>query len=358
MGKMVYNTIESKLERKRTMSEPLVNVTRGPIVESVHYGDIAVVDHTGRLLAFAGDPYRVTYLRSAAKPLQALNVLLSGAADRFAFTDEELAIMCASHYGEDYHQKVIQGILEKLGLALSDLKCGAPYSISPWVYEQQLRDHVQLDTWNCDCSGKHAGFLATCLTKGYPLENYDRPEHPLQREVLKLVAHMCGVEPDSIYIGEDGCGVPVHGLPVYNMALGFARLARPEGLSNDCTAACGRIFRAMNAHPEMVEGHKGFVTSLMEATHGKLAAKNGAEGVFCVALKEQGIGIALKIEDGDPGRPVSPAVMRALEDLDLLTEEEEKVLSSFARKDNRGNMDQLVGEVVPAYHLHRVGQAR
>ena len=212
MGKMVYNTIESKLERKRTMSEPLVNVTRGPIVESVHYGDIAVVDYTGRLLAFAGDPYRVTYLRSAAKPLQALNVLLSGAADRFAFTDEELAIMCASHYGEDYHQKVIQGILEKLGLALSDLKCGAPYSISPWVYEQQLRDHVQLDTWNCDCSGKHAGFLATCLTKGYPLENYDRPEHPLQREVLKLVAHMCGVEPDSIYIGEDGCGVPVHGL--------------------------------------------------------------------------------------------------------------------------------------------------
>lgn len=340
------------------MSEPLVHVTRGPIVESVHYGDIAVVDRCGRLLAFAGDPYRVTYLRSAAKPLQALNVLLSGAADRFGFTDEELAIMCASHYGEDYHQKVILGILEKLGLTLGDLKCGAPYSISPWVYEQQLRENVALDTYNCDCSGKHTGFLATCLTRGYPLENYDRPDHPLQQEVLKVVAHMCQVEPGSIYIGEDGCGVPVHGLPVYNMALGFARLARPEGLSDELRAASDRVFRAMNAHPEMVEGHRGFVTTLMAATHGKLVAKNGAEGVFCIGLKEQGIGIALKIEDGDPGRPISPAVMRALEDLGVLTGEELEALAPFARKDNRGNLDQLVGEVVPAYHLHRVGEVR
>jgi len=336
-------------------AEALVNVKRGPIVESIHYGNVAVVDATGKLLYYAGDPYRVAYLRSSAKPLQTLNALLSGAVDKYQFTDKEVAIMCASHFGEDFHRETILGMLEKIGMKLEDLRCGTPYSYNYDVMKKQMEEHFELNTYNSDCSGKHSGFLATCLTKGYSTEGYDLPDHPLQKDVNEVLAYMFGVKPEEMYIGEDGCGVPVHGVTVYNMALGFAKLANPAGLKEGYPEACARVFKAMNAHPEMIAGTNGFCTEFIKNTNGKAIGKLGAEGVFCIALKEQGLGIAVKIEDGDTGRSVPVAAMRAIMDLGILTEAEAEVLAPFISAKNINHHKREVGEIEAAYHLRKVG---
>lgn len=333
------------------MSEILVQVTRGPIVESLHRGDAVVVHMNGQIIHAVGDPFKVTYIRSAGKPLQTLNVILSGAADAFGFSQAELAIMCASHYGEAFHRKTILEMLEKLKLPLQALKCGSTLSIKPEVAKELIATHFELGPYNNDCSGKHVGMLATCLKKGYDPEGYVEENHPLQQDILAVVADMCALPVEDVFIGIDGCTVPVHGMPLYNMALGFAKFANPENLSIDMKSACERVFDAMNAAPEMVAGTDGFCTELIRHTNGKLVGKLGAEGVYCIGIKGTGLGLAIKIEDGNYSRAISPAVMRCLEDLDVLTQEELEALKSFAESENLNNMGQVVGKVSPAFRL-------
>lgn len=332
------------------MSEVLVEVTRGPIVECIHRGDVAVVNADGKLLYYTGDAHKLTYMRSAAKPLQALEVVLSGAADRFNFTDKELSVMCASHYGEEFHLNTVESILKKLGLDKGQLLCGTTTSLNP-EYALKLANlgTVLTPVYN-NCSGKHSGMLAVCVQKGYSLEDYTSPVHPVQIEMKNIISYMCKIDVNEIVVGTDGCTVPVFGMPLYNMALGFARLANPEKLAPEYKKAAERIFTAMNNSPEMVAGTNGFCSELMRITKGKLVAKLGAEGVYCIGVKGMGIGIALKIEDGGT-RALSPAAMQALEDLNILTEEEKELLKNFKIKDNRNNVKAIVGQVKPAYHL-------
>jgi L-asparaginase II len=335
------------------MSELLISVTRGPLVESIHRGDIAVVNNRGELLYFKGDPYKVTYMRSALKPIQTLNVFLSGADEEFHFSDKEIAIMCASHYGEDFHRRTVESMLDKMGLKIENLLCGATYSLDPNYRTEQIANHVKLNPTNTDCSGKHSGMLAACLSKGYRLEDYNLPDHPVQLDIKKVIADVCEIEEDKIIIGVDGCTVPVHGLPLYNAALGFAKLAKPDGLDVDLKMSCERIFNAMNNAPEMVAGTGGFCTELIKNTHGKLIGKLGAEGVYCIGIKEKGIGIAIKIEDGNYSRAIPPAAMRCLEDLEVLDKDEIEALSSFRYFYNLNNIGNVVGEVKPAFNLDK-----
>jgi len=211
-----------------SMPIPLVEVTRGPLVECLHRGDLVVVDFQGRLLAWAGEPDRVSYLRSSAKPLQTLQVLLSGAADRFGFTDAELAIMCASHYGEPFHVAVVESILRKIGLDGSFLRCGTAVSLSADYALEYARQGLELTPFLSDCSGKHAGMLAVCVHRGWDLAGYVSPEHPLQRENLRILADVAEVLESAISIGVDGCSVPVFAMPLRNMALAYAKRAQPE----------------------------------------------------------------------------------------------------------------------------------
>ncbi len=270
-----------------------------------HSGIVAVCNAKGELVAWAGEPDTVTYMRSAAKPIQALNIFLSGAQERYQFDQKELSIACASHYGEEFHQKTILGMLEKLGLDLSDLLCGNTYSISEEVKNKQLREHFKLDNYNSDCSGKHCGFLAACLVRGYSIKGYNSPDHPLQKDILQVMSEVCQVPAEEIPIGVDGCSVPVHALPVKNMAIGFAREANPEYLPEKYREGAGKLYDAMNAHPEMVAGTHGFCTELMEKTHGKLFGKLGAEGVYCIGIRDKNLGIAVKNFYSllDTGRP-------------------------------------------------------
>ena len=336
------------------MPELLAEVTRGPIVESRHYGHIAVCDSDGRLIAYAGEPKTVTYFRSAAKPIQALNVFLSGAYDRFRFTDQELAIICSSHYGETMHAEVILRILKKLDLPIEALLCGSPLSVQAGLRNRQLWEHHDLKPYNSDCSGKHCGFLASCLAKGYPIEEYDHPDHPLQRDILRIVSDVTGVPANDIAIGVDGCGVPVHGIPVQNMAMAYARITNPEHLPAKYRFGAETIFTAMNTAPEMVAGTGGFCTELIKNAHGRLIGKLGAEAVYCVGIKDRNIGIAVKIEDGQYHRPLYPTVISVLRQLDLLTRDETEALKAFAAPPVINDLGREVGVTRSAFRLKTV----
>ncbi len=333
------------------MSVLLANVTRGNIVESRHRGYVAVTDGKGRILASAGDVEGyVTYMRSAAKPLQALNVIFSGAADKFQFTEKELAITCSSHFGQEIHQEVIYGILKKIGLTTDDLLCGTPLSINLPYMQRQLRENMVLDQTSSDCSGKHSGFLSVCKAKGYPTARYNSPDHPMQREVLHIVSQMTGVPEEEIAIGVDGCSVPVHGLPLVSMAAAYARFSTPDQLEEPYRSACRRLYAAMTAYPEMIAGPGGFCTEFMRHTGGRFCGKVGAESVYCVGVKGQDMGITVKIEDGN-FRALYPVVLSTLEQLGLIGAQELEALHSFAHPDILNDLGNPVGKVEPCFQL-------
>ncbi len=234
--------------------QPLVEVTRGPIVESIHCGAIAVVDARGRVLASAGDPEIVTYPRSTAKPIQVLPFVELGGPRHFSLNERELAILCASHSGTDDHFNVVSGIQAKIGVSERDLLCGVhdpmdkPTAIA-------LRKRGEEPTPNRhNCSGKHTGMLAQAMLRGLPKEEYIDPRHPVQQLIIKVFGEMTDMPVEQIGIGIDGCSVPVFALPLHNMALAFARLADPSSLAPERAAACRQITHAMMAHPDMVAG--------------------------------------------------------------------------------------------------------
>lgn len=248
------------------------------------------------MLYHYGDPDKYTYWRSAAKPIQAFNVILSGAAEKYGFTDKELAIMCASHYGEKFHLETVQSILSKIGLTENHILGGTVTSLNSKYVLELASKQTELNPMYSDCSGKHAGKLSICQHKNYPLETYKELAHPVQQEILKVITDMCDVKKDDIAIGIDGCSVPVHALPLKNMALAYARLANPEGLASEYKDTSEKIFTAMNKHPEMISGTDGFCTDLIAETNNKLVGKVGAEGVYCVGVKgkERILGFLLK----------------------------------------------------------------
>lgn len=336
------------------MSEELIHVTRGDRVESIHSGSVAVADSSGKILASAGDPDMRTFFRSSAKPIQALNVLFSGALDRFGFAQGELAVMCGSHYAEDFHRRAVLGVLEKSGVPLDKLKSPPGPSLkASFALKQAAEGHV-LDSVDSNCSGKHSGMLAACAASDYPLDGYMEPDHPVQRDILRIISEMCGVPENEIGLGEDGCGVPVHYMPLRNMALGYAKFLSPKNMPDEWARACGRIFDAMNAAPEMVAGTGGFCTELMRNTGGRLMAKLGAEGVYCVGVKDADIGIAVKIDDGNGNRPLPPVVMSVMEQLGLLSGDELERLDRFARPKMKNDHGHIVGDVRPVFKLKKI----
>ncbi len=287
---------------------PLVAVWRGALVESVHRGRVAVCGPDGELIEATGDPDGYVYARSSAKPFQAMPLLLSGAADAFGLTDEELAVVCASHNAEEPHLAAVRSILAKAGLSEDDLRSGAhPPMYAPAAAELASRGEEPGQVHG-NCSGKHAGMLALCVHEGWETAGYQDPDHPSQRRILQTVAHICGLERDEVLLASDGCGVPAPAMPLRNLATGFARLATGESLSDDLAGAARRIRWAMREHPYMVAGTGRLDTAVMREA-GPIA-KGGAEGVFAAGSPD-GWGLALKISDGTT-RAIRPAALAAL----------------------------------------------
>ncbi|UCH95746.1 MAG: asparaginase [Candidatus Aminicenantes bacterium] len=321
---------------------PLVEITRGEVVERVHHGHVVVIQGDKKIVYSLGNPYKKTYMRSSAKPVQVLPLLLSKGDQRFGFTDQEIAIMCASHYCEPLHIQTLESILRKTGLKENHLLCGSSHSLK-FDYALELAcKHVQLNQLYNDCSGKHLGMLALCVHKNYPLENYISPEHPVQQEILDTFCDFCEVEKEEVDIAIDGCSAPVFALPLYNMALAYLKLSNPESFNSKYTAVCQKVFNTMNAHPEIISGTGGFCTALISSTNGKLIGKIGADGVYCVGIKDQNIGLAVKIEDGNMNA-LSTVVVEILANLGILTKTEKEKLEKFRAKDVTNDRKIVVG---------------
>lgn len=333
------------------MSEIIAQVFRGDLVESLHRGDIAVVDGQGRIVAAVGDPEKVTYMRSSAKPIQALPVVETGAADAFGLTEEELAVICASHSAEQEHIQVVRGILEKIGLDESFLACGVHAPLDEVSARLLILEGKDPGPIHNNCSGKHAGMLAMAVHLGFSLQDYFLPDHPLQQLILTTMSEMTGLARDEIRIGVDGCGVPVFGLPLRRMAWAYARMISP-GLEARRAEAARRIVTAMTRHPVLVAGHGRFNAELLLKTRGRVWGKSGAEGVFCLGLPGPGLGVAVKVEDGS-SRAIPPVVLEVLQQLGVLTAEEERELAAFRRPDNTNHRGQVVGRIQPVFQLTR-----
>lgn len=276
----------------------LVEVIRGALVESRHAGAIAVADGGGRLLVALGDVERPIYPRSAIKAMQALPLIESGAADTFALNEDELAIACASHSGDSAHVEAVRSLLAKAGLDESYLACGAHWPISEDATRELLRTGIRPHAIHNNCSGKHAGMLATAMHLRLDPKGYERPDHPVQIMIARIVSETCGIALHRPRMGIDGCSVPTFALPLAALAAGFARLGSGEELPSERASAARRLFHACFTEPVHVAGEGRFDTIVLRALAPSCFTKGGAEGVHCAALSDLGLGIALKIDDG------------------------------------------------------------
>ena len=336
----------------------LVEVTRGPIVESVHYGSMAVADVDGNLVAWAGNPGVVTYYRSASKPIQAIPLVESGGADHFGLTDIEIAITCGSHGGEPVHVETVMSILDKIGVGPDALACGTHIPLSP-AAARELRQHGDSPSvLQSNCSGKHAGMLALAKFHGWPVGGYETPRHPVQETMRDVIAAFAGLKPEELEIGVDGCGVCTFGLPVHSMATSFARLAQARYWPEPRRGAVERVWRAMTEHPEMVGYTQDNIdTDIMRAGGGAVISKRGAEGAYCAARLqtvegELPMGFALKLLDGDvSGRARNPAIVEGLRQAGFLDEDALNKLERYWMEEITNRPGDVVGVVRPAFTL-------
>ena len=301
----------------RATNPVLVEATRGDMVESRHRAAFAVADARGRVVASAGDIERPVYARSAIKPLQAIPLVESGAAEAFGLGDGEIALACASHRGEPRHVGAVTAWLARIGCSVADLECGTHPPSDAGALAELLGARGTPHAAHNNCSGKHAGFLTLARHLNAPTEGYIRIGHAVQQRVLGLLEVMTGLDLGAAPRGIDGCGIPVLAVPLGNLALAMARLADPADQPEPRQAACARIRAAMAAEPFMISGTGQFCTRVISETAGRALVKTGAEGVFCGSLPERGLGIALKIDDG-AGRAAEVAMAGLLARFGLL----------------------------------------
>jgi L-asparaginase II len=330
---------------KSMMAPVLVEVIRGPEVECRHRGQIAVVDAAGNRRASLGDPEIPVCMRSLAKPFQALPLLTTGAAQSFGFGPEELALFSGSLSGQDFHVELVERVLGRLGLGPEVLQCGAHPPLHRPTAKALAQAGRKPTPLHHTCAGKHAAMLALCVHQGWPVTDYLEFDHPVQRLILKTVGEMVGLTPEEIPVALDGCSAPVFYVPLARIALGFARLAAapPETPEGEIMAAC------LN-HPRLVAGDGRLETILMEAMPGNVFAKTGAEGGFALALKEGGLGVAVKIEDGG-ARALNPTIIQMLDQLGLLSPEARESLKSFWQPAMINHRKQEVGRIRAVFTL-------
>ncbi len=334
-------------------SEPLVNIIRSSIIESEHRGIISIVHGEGQEIKTVGDTRTVTFIRSAAKPIQVLPFIASGALEDFKITDRELAVMCSSHNGEPVHIKAVQGILEKGNFSVEDLECGVHLPIDRKSARDLLARGEEPSALHNNCSGKHAGMLLLCRHMGWDHGGYIQKGHPLQNLLHETVAQLAGMSQSCVPVGVDGCGVAVFGLPVYKMAYLFACLANPENLPEKFRTPAEKVLKAMEREPYMVAGKGRLCTALLEQMGNRLVSKSGAEGVYCIGLRNRDLGMAVKIADGN-GRGMGAITGYLLNSLGVVTEDDLPVLREKFYPVIKNNRGENVGRIEPCFSLGEV----
>ena len=325
----------------------LVEVTRGETVESFHRGAAAVFDSSGAQVSAWGDIDRPIFPRSAIKPLQALPLIESGAADAFNVTGAELALACASHSGEPNHAATARRWLERMGLGVRALECGVHMPLGAAAARDMLAAGETPTAAHNNCSGKHAGMIATALHMGEPVAGYVAADHPVQQRVRQVVEEMGAIDLGGAATAIDGCSIPTIATPLATLARAMARFADPVGLAPGRVDACARVRAAMAAHPFLVGGTERFDTVVMETAGEAALVKTGAEGVHCAALSRLGLGVAVKIDDG-ARRASEVATLAVLRHLGALSGVQYDALSRFARPPVLSRRGEQVGEERPA----------
>lgn len=329
------------------MANPvLVEVTRGGVVESVHRGAIAVYDADGGKLWEAGDTERPVFPRSAVKAIQALPLVETGAADAYGFGDRELALACASHSGESEHVELARAMLAKAGLDEAALECGAHWPTSHAATVALARAGGAPNALHNNCSGKHAGFLCTCRHLDIDHRGYVAAGHREQELIRDAMEAITGAPHDDAHRGVDGCSIPTYAVPLKNLAHGFARMATGQGLGRERALAARRLMGACMAEPFLVSGTGRADLRLMQAAPGRIFVKIGAEGVYCGALPELGLGLAIKCDDG-AGRGAETIVAALLARLLKADTALSSTLMEIATAAVESRVGARVGEVRP-----------
>ena len=327
---------------------PLAEVTRGEEVESLHAGSVAVVDTRGQVLFAAGDPECLTFTRSTIKPFQAAPFIAAGGVARFGLDSRELALLCASHSGQEMHVQAVESILAKAGCTERQLGCGCHvplrYSLDALPPPGAVFTQV-----HHNCSGKHSGFLAACVQHGWPTADYLNPAHPLQQAVRRSVAHFAGMPEAQLKMGIDGCSAPNYAMPLSRLALSFARLAQ-DGSDSEYGDAPATLHAAMTAHPELMSGTGRTDVAFMQSAPGDWVAKIGAEGVQAIGIRSAGLGIAVKLADGN-ARALCTATIAVLQQIGLLPNPEDSPLAAWVRPQARNYAGIRTGETRAVFRL-------
>ncbi|MGL5756475.1 MAG: asparaginase [Paraclostridium sp.] len=329
-----------------------IEVTRGNLVECNHNVHIAVVNSEGELIYSYGDPKKVIYARSSVKPIQAIQVLETKADEAYDITDREISFMCSSHSGETYHVECTRKILKKADISLDKLNCGTHVPGNSQIYKELIESKEPLTQEHNNCSGKHSGMLISAKNLNEDLDTYLDINHPVQQRILTNISYVCDYEKEKILIGIDGCGAPVHAMPLEKFAYGFARLADPIKLEEKGVYA-QKITSSMMKYPEMVAGRDRFCTALMRVCGDRIFGKAGAQGVYLVGDKSNNLGIAVKVEDGS-GQATACATMEVLNQLNLITKEELQELENFANPKLLNARKDVVGQMRPSFILNNL----
>lgn len=280
------------------MNPILVEVYRGEVLESFHRGVVCIVDRDGKTLYSEGDTQQLCYPRSALKFFQQIPFLMSGAADALGLTEQEIAVTCGSHNGEEVHVNAVDAILKKAGLDRSALQCGPQFPSHRKTSNALIAAGKKPEAIHNNCSGKHAGFLAYCVYLGLPIETYIDPNHPVQQEIRKLVADFHDRKESEMAVALDGCSAPIYAIPVYHQTLAYMRLAHPAFGDSALRNACDRLILAARNHPMMIAGSGRYCTDLIQETQHHLIGKTGAEGIYSLSFHQEVIGACIKIDDG------------------------------------------------------------
>jgi len=333
------------------MSKTIVKAFRGRTIESIHQVAVAVVDSSGKLRYSVGDPNFVTFLRSSAKPFQALAVVESGAAEAYGLTEQEIAIIAGSHNGEKKHVKLVRGILKRVGLNKSHLQCGAhvPHYYTALGITPPKKRFSPLQH---NCSGKHAGMLLTCVYEGWNLENYLSPRHPVQKLITKTIAELCEYPDRKIEIGIEGCGAPTHALPLRNMAIGFSKLKSFRAKLERASQSLQVVADSMWRYPDMISGRGRLDYDLAVASKRNILAKAGAEALHCAFVLDQGYGLAVKILDGSR-RAAGPAAVETYRQLGILSQRQLRSLSEWTSPPVFNHQGKKAGYLMPDFKLRR-----
>jgi L-asparaginase II len=346
--------IATILQKGAAVPEILVEVLRGKSVESIHRGSIVVVNGAGEIIRAIGNPEAEICMRSCAKPLQAIPVIASGAAEAFKFTDRELALFCGSVSGQEFHVAAVRSVLQKIGLTEAALCCGVHPPSHRATAKDMQHQGIKPGPVHNNCAGKHAAMLALCSYHGWPTENYLPLEHPVQQLILSTIAVMTSMPQESIHAAVDGCGVPVFFVPLRNLALAYARLAEPfhveQAKRSSTQHAVVHLMNAARAFPEMIAGDERLCTDIMRAAGDSIFAKTGAEGGYALTLFGRGLGAAVKIEDGN-ARALGPVIIELLHQLGELSSAQCTALKTYHHPVILNHRREQVGELRAVFKI-------